>query len=314
MIVEDYKNSWVSFIGLEGTDKRLLISEIEERVTSILVPTYEKTFSTKDLLQFTAEMFEYALEMAVCAYVAYKYSEVELAWASLSKASELMGLCVGTRTLLNKNKSYRKTRKGTFRRVEGEEFLKECMIKKLGEKLEELNEYPEEMQIQIMHDLSEPEVIREFVLDKLTDYAYSIRASLGLGFSVPSKKDKELNSDEIERGEESFTKFKLKARLEYWIKKDGALKDAFDELFSRYSYLSGSNPVTINEQEGVDTVQISVRHLNDIYGMISDNHEIMHEFLDVPNCESEECPVRKRYQNHNRKIERLLKDPLFDKI
>lgn len=314
LIVEDYRDSWKLFIGLDSDSKDSLIKDIRDRVESLIVPTYEKAFYTRDLLRFTSEMFDYSLEMGVCAYVAYKHDEKDLAWVSYAKASELMGLCVGTRTLLNRSANYRRSRKATVDREEGKDFLEACLIKKLNEKLEELDSVPEELQMEILGiDDRDSIAIKDDFIEDLTEYAFSIRESLGKGFIKPTKKDKELNDGEIKLGEEFFTKFKLKSWLEIALEKEGDLRKAFDSYLNRYLLLSGSDPVSWGEQES-ETVQVSLRHLKDIYNLVNENNEIMEDFLTYPECESSECPVRKRYKAHNKKAEQMLKDPLFGKV
>lgn len=297
---------------MDNLSKEKLIKDVKDRVSSIHVPTYETAFSTSDLLEFTSEMQEYSIEMATCSYVAFKHDEIDLAWVCYSKASELLGLCVGTRTLLNRSTKYRRSRKGGYDKSRDNAFIYACLIKSLNQRLDFLNQHPVELLKDLMTDFSSSEAIEEQLLDELVEYAYSLRGSLGKGFIKPTTKDLELNEEEIGWGDEEFTKFKIKVGIEQEIRRNGDLGKVFDDYLEKYTDLVGAEPYIGEKRD--DTVNIKIRHLQDMYRVVEENRSIMQDFLAYSECSNDPCPVKEKYKKNNSECELMLMDPLYSLV
>jgi hypothetical protein len=130
-LVEKYQGDWILFLEGEKKEPEKLISSIKERVVSAYVPTYERMLQAGDLIEFSKEMLDMSIELAVCAYGANKEGEANLAWSSLSKAKEYIGLYVGARIKAEKNLTYVARKKGPFIKKRNNQFVKDCLTKKI---------------------------------------------------------------------------------------------------------------------------------------------------------------------------------------
>lgn len=102
-IVEHYKGDWALYLTEEKVDREELLSAIKDRIKTAYTPTYERAVEKPNFIEYTAELFDMALEMAVCSYVAHKENQADVAWVALSKAREFLGLYVGVRLKVELN-------------------------------------------------------------------------------------------------------------------------------------------------------------------------------------------------------------------
>lgn len=283
-IVENYKGSWSLFLIEENKDPERLVSDLEDRVKSIHVPTYERVLKVKDLLEFTEEMFNLALELAVSAYAAYKLEAHNLAWSSLSKSKELLGFYVGARLKAEKDAgfNYIGSRKGPHKTKRKEEFVKASLIKKMIE-LFDKGELPRWKGRKSL----------EFELPNLLlPYALSLNGVLDQVYNNIG--DKELQSNET-----------LYLKIGSWLRADGDFKAALEMIVDSYS----KDEVVGTSKQSKAYVCLQKEWFKDHKRLIESNLMALNgTFL---SCNSDECPVKVNSVEAKDNLLKILSDPLY---
>lgn len=146
-IVREYESDWCLFLMSEheslfkvlNGDEILpenisprQIGDIKLRVSNTNPPSYDQIMGCENLIDFTVDCFDRALEMAVSSFFSYRLLQRDLAWSALSKAKEFLGIYQGARARLSEEGAqYIKSSLGGRSNIRKLEFIRDCMKLKM---------------------------------------------------------------------------------------------------------------------------------------------------------------------------------------
>lgn len=286
-LVGEYRDIWLD-VYLENDDKKEKFEEeLRGRILSIKIPVYSDIFEVDDLITFSVEMFDFAIELSVSAYVAYKLNDQSVAWTALSKANECLGLCLGSIVQAHKNKSYIARKKGPYVKKIENDFIKNYLISKVHQKTE-----------RAQNNIYSNNRSEEQILSPLMDELYAIAEVMH------DKLHKAISLRALPTGGEVTAEEVLRNKIDNWVDGDPDFKLAIEE------YIKAERSTPFDEQLNADWVCIKKIDLENIYK----NLHLSSLTNQYTSCVALECPVNKENLERTRKARSLLRDPLFETL